>query len=108
MPTPHRKSRPITPQSTDKEPLYPSAAIDVEQRIDNLELAISRMKEYIEESPPQFPVFFFFFFFILFYFFFIILTKSVKESTERIVRSYDKPSEEDTRIETGSDRFVPD
>ena len=24
------------------------------------------------------------------------------------MRSYDKPSDEDTRIETGSDRFVPD
>ena len=38
----------------------------------------------------------------------ISLTESIKESTERIMRSHDKPSDEDTRIETSSDRFVPD
>lgn len=46
--TPLRKTRAITPQSTDEEPLYPSAAVDVKQRIDKLELTISRMKDYMD------------------------------------------------------------
>ena len=34
VPTPRKKSRAISPQSTDKEPLFPSAA--VEQRFNNI------------------------------------------------------------------------
>ena len=93
VPTPRKKSRAVSPQSTDEEPLFPSAAVDVEQRIDRLETAVSRMREYMDESLLQFR---------------ISLTESIKESTERIMRSHDKPSDEDTAIETRSDRFVPD
>ena len=91
VPTPRKKSRAISPQLTDEEPLFPSVA--VEQRIDNLELVVSRMREYMDESLSQFR---------------ISLTESIKETTERIMRTCDKPSDEVTRIETGSDRFVPD
>ena len=52
MSTQRRKSRAITPQSIDEEPLYPSTAVDVEQRIDKLELAISRMKDYMDVRSP--------------------------------------------------------
>ena len=93
VPTPRKKSGAISPQSTDEEPLFPSSAVDVEQRIDRLEIAVSRMREYMDESLSEFR---------------ISLTESIKESTERIMRSHDKPSDEDTRIETRSDRFVPE
>ena len=36
VPTQRKKSRAISPQSTDEEPLFPSAAVDVEQSIDKL------------------------------------------------------------------------
>ena len=36
------------------------------------------------------------------------LTESIKESTERMVRTFNKPSDGDTRIDTASDHFVPD
>ena len=65
VPTPRKKSRAISPQSTDKEPLFPSATGDVEQRIDKLELAVSRL--HMDESLSQFR---------------ISLTESIKESTE--------------------------
>ena len=67
VPTPRKKSRAISPQSTDEEPLFPSATGDVEQRIDKLELAVSRMRLYMDESLSQFR---------------ISLTESIKESTE--------------------------
>ena len=56
MPTPGKKSRAISPQSTDEEPLFPSAAVDVEQRIDKLELSVSRMREYMDEYLSQFRI----------------------------------------------------
>ena len=90
VPTPRQKSGAISPQSIDEEPLFPSPAVDREQRIDRLEIAVSRMREYMymDESLSQFR---------------ISLTKSIKESTEQIMRSQDKPSDEDTRIETRLD-----
>ena len=57
VPTPQKKSRAISPQLTNEEPLFPSVA--VEQRIDNLELAILRMREYMDESLSQFRIIFF-------------------------------------------------
>ena len=77
MPAPRKKSGAISPRSTDEELLFPSAAVDVEQRIDRLENAVSRMREYMDESLLQFR---------------ISLTESIKESTERIMLSHDKLS----------------
>ena len=57
VPTPRTKSGARSPQSTDEEPLFPSAAVDVEQRIDRLEIAVSRMREYMDESLSQFRIF---------------------------------------------------
>ena len=39
---------------------------------------------------------------------FVFLTESIKESTERMMHTFDKPSDGDPRIDSGPNRFVPD
>ena len=66
--------------------VFSSAPVDVERRINNLEFVVSQMREYTDESLKQFRV---------------SLTEPIKESTERMMRIFDKPSDGDTRIDLG-------
>ena len=66
MPVPRRRHSAESPKTTEKETLFSSAPVDVEQRIDNLEFVVSQMREYMDESLNQ-----------------VSLTQSIKESTER-------------------------
>ena len=91
VPMPRRRHSAESPKTTEKE--FSSAPVDVEQRIDNLEFVVSQMREYMDELLKQFCV---------------SLTESIKESTERMMRTFDKPSDGDARIASGPNRFVPD
>ena len=93
VPMPRRRHSAESLKTTEKETLFSSALVDVEQRIDNLEFVVSQMREYMDESLKQFRV---------------SLTESIKESTERMMRAFDKPSDGDPRINSGPNRFVPD
>ena len=93
VPMPRRRHSAECPQTTEKETLFSSAPVDVEQRIDHLEFVVSQMREYMYESLKQSRV---------------SLADSIKESSERMMRTFDKPSDGDTRIDSGANRFVPD
>ena len=92
VPMPRRRHSAESLKTTEKE-TFSSALVDVEQRIDNLEFVVSQMREYMDESLKQFRV---------------SLMESIKESTERMMRAFDKPSDGDPRINSGPNRFVPD
>ena len=77
-PMPRRRHSAESAKTTEKE-TFSSAPVDVEQRMD--------------DSLKQFRV---------------SLTESIKESTERMMRIFDNPSEGDPRIDSGPNRFVPD
>ena len=68
VPMPRRRHSAESLKTTEKETLFSSALVDVEQRIDNLEFVVSQMREYMDESLKQFRV---------------SLTESIKESTMR-------------------------
>ena len=93
VPMPRRRHSAESPQITEKEMSFSSAPVDVEQRIDYLEFVVSQMREYMDESLKQFCV---------------SLTESIKESTERMMHTFDKPCDGVTRIDSGPNRFVPD
>ena len=78
VPMPRRRHSAESAKTTEKE-TFSSAPVDVEQRMD--------------DSLKQFCV---------------SLTESIKESTKRMMRTFDKPSEGDPRIDSGPHRFVPD
>ena len=92
VPMPRRRHSAESPKTTEKE-TFSSAPVDVEQRIDHLEFVVSQMREYMDESLKLFHV---------------SLTESIKESTERMMHIFDKPSNGDPRIDSGPNRFVPD
>ena len=61
-----------------------------DQRIDQVEFSVNKMGAYVEELLSKF---------------WESLTEAIKDSTEKMMRSFDKPSD-DTRIETDQDRLV--
>ena len=61
-----------------------------DQRIDQVEFSVNKMGAYVEESLSKFRE---------------SLTEAIKDSTEKMMRSFDKPSD-DTRIETDQDRLA--
>ena len=89
VPMPRRRHLAESSKTTEKETLFSSAPVDVEQRIDKLEFVVSQMREYMDELLKQFRV-------------------SLTESTERMMRTFDKSPDGDPRIDSGPNRFVPD
>ena len=61
-----------------------------DQRIDQVEFSVDKMGAYVEESLSKFRE---------------SLTEAIKDSTEKMMRSFDNPSD-DTRIETDQDQLV--
>ena len=61
-----------------------------DQRIDQVEFSVNKMGAYVKESLSKFRE---------------SLTEAIKDSTEKMMRSFDKPSD-GTRIETDQDRLV--
>lgn len=63
-----------------------------DQRIDKIEFSVDKMGEYVKESLSKFRV---------------SLTEAIKDYTEKMMRSFHKPSD-DAIMETGQDRLVDD
>jgi len=61
-----------------------------DERIDQIEFSVNKMGVYVEESLSKFRE---------------SLTEAIKDSTEKMMRSFDEPSDE-ARIETDQDRLV--
>jgi len=60
------------------------------QRIDQIEFSVNKMRAYVEDSLSKFRE---------------SLTEAIKDSTEKMMRSFDKPSNE-AGMETDQDRLV--
>ena len=102
VPTPRKRSAVKSPHSNEKEASVSEIMADVEQkldesissiadqlrksdeRIDQIEFSVNKMGAYVEESLSKFRE---------------SLTEAIKDSTEKMMRSFDKPSDE-ARFET--------